>query len=581
MVEGDLHINIGVHDNELTQTQKYNNNETISKTGKIGGHLSKFMDYVLEKEQICCLHFEGLYFQCFKKLDCSNELMQNHKNTILETDNIGGHLRMETDMLFALKRVAMLYASVTTDVDSKGSSHIQIPAKVKKHFLNLMDYMGDSNALSHEDPEEENSCSGSISTSESVQHCRQDRDGQVFFEGQIVGRQGPSQYKGVVPQHNGKWGAQIYTRHQRVWLSTFHTEEAAALAYDRASIKFRGKEGPRNFLNAQICQAESCFQDLYTNEQIVQMIKDHSYEERLQQTAHFSTVQGWITRDQTRPNEQQMLNLTLGSPMMHGISFPRQHLFDKEVTPSDVGKLNRLVIPKQHAERYFPMDSLDSDTCFFLTFEEPKGQKWMFRYSFWKSSQSYVLTRGWSKFVKEKNLEAGDIVSFARGSTKSNHLFYIAVHRPSNSRRYSYQHMRSNFNSSPSNEHNKANFNFMYARTLFPEQFFWGLNPSGTSLYFNDDKIEKHFSHSTSPHLVLSPPQTSGSAATSVSLKTQNKLEIEGNMQNSVVIKLAPDRYQGPDFINQVNCNGNSIRLFGIEIGSELHESEKLHQNEY
>jgi len=25
-----------------------------------------------------------------------------------------------------------------------------------------------------------------------------------------------------------------------------------------------------------------------------------------------------------------------------------EHLFDKEVTPSDVGKLNRLVVPKQH-----------------------------------------------------------------------------------------------------------------------------------------------------------------------------------------------------------------------------------------
>ena len=32
----------------------------------------------------------------------------------------------------------------------------------------------------------------------------------------------------------------------------------------------------------------------------------------------------------------------------------KEHMFEKVVTPSDVGKLNRLVIPKQHAERYFP-----------------------------------------------------------------------------------------------------------------------------------------------------------------------------------------------------------------------------------
>ncbi|URD78998.1 B3 [Musa troglodytarum] len=55
-------------------------------------------------------------------------------------------------------------------------------------------------------------------------------------------------------------------------------------------------------------------------------------------------------------------------------------MFDKVVTPSDVGKLNRLVIPKQHAE-----------------------------------SQSYVMTKGWSRFVKEKRLDAGDTVSFSRG----------------------------------------------------------------------------------------------------------------------------------------------------------------------
>ncbi|EMS61996.1 hypothetical protein TRIUR3_33140 [Triticum urartu] len=30
----------------------------------------------------------------------------------------------------------------------------------------------------------------------------------------------------------------------------------------------------------------------------------------------------------------------------------REHMFDKVVTPSDVGKLNRLVVPKQFAERH-------------------------------------------------------------------------------------------------------------------------------------------------------------------------------------------------------------------------------------
>ena len=51
-----------------------------------------------------------------------------------------------------------------------------------------------------------------------------------------------SRYKGVVPQPNGRWGAQIYERHQRVWLGTFAGEAEAARAYDVAAQRFRGRD---------------------------------------------------------------------------------------------------------------------------------------------------------------------------------------------------------------------------------------------------------------------------------------------------------------------------------------------------
>lgn len=98
-----------------------------------------------------------------------------------------------------------------------------------------------------------------------------------------------------------------------------------------------------------------------------------------------------------------------------GMMVEREHMFDKVVTPSDVGKLNRLVIPKQHAERYFPLDSSTNDKGLLLNFEDMNGKLWRFRYSYWNSSQSYVMTKGWSRFVKDKKLDAGDIVSFQRG----------------------------------------------------------------------------------------------------------------------------------------------------------------------
>ncbi|KAE9619576.1 hypothetical protein Lal_00049333 [Lupinus albus] len=100
--------------------------------------------------------------------------------------------------------------------------------------------------------------------------------------------------------------------------------------------------------------------------------------------------------------------------------YEKEYMFEKPLTPSDVGKLNRLVIPKQHAERYFPLGASgsggDSGECkgLLLSFEDESGKCWRFRYSYWNSSQSYVLTKGWSRYVKDKRLESGDVVLFER-----------------------------------------------------------------------------------------------------------------------------------------------------------------------
>ncbi|KAG6510285.1 hypothetical protein ZIOFF_028294 [Zingiber officinale] len=104
-----------------------------------------------------------------------------------------------------------------------------------------------------------------------------------------------------------------------------------------------------------------------------------------------------------------------------------EHMFDKVVTPSDVGKLNRLVIPKHYAEKYFPLDPSTAAEGVLLRFEEclagvaassaVGGKQWLFRYSYWNSSQSYVITKGWSRFVKDKQLDTGDTVSFSRADS--------------------------------------------------------------------------------------------------------------------------------------------------------------------
>ncbi|KAL3628207.1 hypothetical protein CASFOL_027253 [Castilleja foliolosa] len=105
---------------------------------------------------------------------------------------------------------------------------------------------------------------------------------------------------------------------------------------------------------------------------------------------------------------------------------PTMRLFEKPLTPSDVGKLNRLVIPKQHAEKHFPLNGgapEPGENGLLLGFEDENGKPWRFRYSYWNSSQSYVLTKGWSRFVKEKRLDAGDIVVFSRHRVNTRRLF--------------------------------------------------------------------------------------------------------------------------------------------------------------
>ncbi|KAK7343224.1 hypothetical protein VNO77_11808 [Canavalia gladiata] len=215
--------------------------------------------------------------------------------------------------------------------------------------------------------------------------------------------------KGVVPQQNGHWGAQIYANHQRIWLGTFKSLKEAAMAYDRASIKLRSGESHRNFpLNDQI--VEECeFQSHYSVESVVSMIRDGTYPSK------FATF--------LRTHQTQGVGVNVKYISLKGEEqFCCTQLFQKELTPSDVGKLNRFVIPKKHAITYFPyvcgnaeandheMDGGCDDIE--VVFYDKLMRVWKFRYCYWKSSQSYVFTRGWNQFVKERKLKAKDIIAF-------------------------------------------------------------------------------------------------------------------------------------------------------------------------
>ncbi|KAG7657071.1 B3 DNA binding domain [Arabidopsis suecica] len=230
---------------------------------------------------------------------------------------------------------------------------------------------------------------------------------------------GNVKYKGVVQQQNGHWGAQIYADHKRIWLGTFKSADEAATAYDSASIKLRSFDANshRNFPWSTITLNEPDFQNCYTTETVLNMIRDGSYQHKF--------------RDFLRIRSQIVASINIGGPKQargevnqeSDKCFSCTQLFQKELTPSDVGKLNRLVIPKKYAVKYMPFISNDqsekeegeivgSVEDVEVVFYDRAMRQWKFRYCYWKSSQSFVFTRGWNSFVKEKNLKEKDVIAF-------------------------------------------------------------------------------------------------------------------------------------------------------------------------
>lgn len=207
-------------------------------------------------------------------------------------------------------------------------------------------------------------------------------------------------FKGVVPQQNGHWGAQIYANQQRIWLGTFKSEISAAMAYDSAAVKLRNGDSYRNF---PLTSLEPQFQSHLSTDAVLNMIRDGSY------AAKFS--------DFLRSQQGEMgLGLDLSS--IHGCT----PLFQKELTPSDVGKLNRLVIPKRYALKHFPSVPHHGDS---LEFYDRAMTLWKFRYCYWKSSQSFVFTRGWNRFVKAKGLRSNDTIAFYMYHTHFGNSFLV------------------------------------------------------------------------------------------------------------------------------------------------------------
>ncbi|CAN1166681.1 AP2/ERF and B3 domain-containing transcription factor At1g50680 [Linum perenne] len=131
------------------------------------------------------------------------------------------------------------------------------------------------------------------------------------------------------------------------------------MAYDSAALKLRSGETRRNFPVTPITAQEPTFQTYFTTESVLNMLKDGTYASRF---AEFI-----MARAQAVGTE---LSLNIPRPRTDNRGMMCKQLFQKELTPSDVSKLNRLVIPKKYAVRYFPR--VPEEVSVLLLEEQPE-----------------------------------------------------------------------------------------------------------------------------------------------------------------------------------------------------------------
>ncbi|XWS52694.1 hypothetical protein CRYUN_Cryun11dG0092800 [Craigia yunnanensis] len=109
------------------------------------------------------------------------------------------------------------------------------------------------------------------------------------------------------------------------------------------------------------------------------------------------------------------------------------HMFCKTLTASDTSTHGGFSVPRRAAEDCFPpLDYKQTRPSQELVAKDLHGVEWRFRHIYRGQPRRHLLTTGWSIFVSQKNLVAGDAVLFLRGEDGELRLGIRKAVRPRN-----------------------------------------------------------------------------------------------------------------------------------------------------
>lgn len=122
------------------------------------------------------------------------------------------------------------------------------------------------------------------------------------------------------------------------------------------------------------------------------------------------------------------------------------HMFCKTLTASDTSTHGGFSVPRRAAEDCFPpLDYKQQRPSQELVAKDLHGVEWKFRHIYRGQPRRHLLTTGWSIFVSQKNLVAGDAVLFLRGEDGELRLGIRRALRPRNGLPDSVVEKRSSF----------------------------------------------------------------------------------------------------------------------------------------